>query len=118
MPSIRDLIPWSQLTRNGVPDQFRIIRRPLTVGEVTFPVGTTVDSVGLFLPAVARLRLRQFYQQRLIEPVSAPKGSRQAHRPNPNPNPALAAVNRPAPSPSSLPRPVRRVGRVVTEIPV
>lgn len=59
------LLPWSKLTRNGVP-RFRVSRRPMTTLATTFEVGAELP-VG----AVAnQSRLRQLYEQRAIEPIS------------------------------------------------
>jgi len=94
----RDLIPFTQLTRFGVPD-FRVTRRALTLGEVTLAVGTQLNPD--LIPAAIRLtRLRQFYEQRLLEPVVAPKGTRQAHRASPPASapPVLAVSSQPIPT--------------------
>lgn len=72
---IRSLIPWTQLTRHGVPD-FTVIRRAMLVHGVEVAIGSAV-------PAEItghRSRLRQLYEQRKIEPTIAPVGSKQAHR--------------------------------------
>lgn len=75
---IRDLIPWTQLTRTGIPPM-KVIRRDLVLGEVVVPVGETLDAE-LLPPDIRRTRLRQFYEQRLLEPVNAPADSRQFYR--------------------------------------
>jgi hypothetical protein len=75
---IRDLIPWNQLTRMGVP-ALKVTRRPLVLGEVIVPVGETLDPELLPLH-IRQQRLRQFYEQRLLEPVDAPPDSRQFYR--------------------------------------
>jgi hypothetical protein len=67
------LIPWTQLTRFGVPDptEFRVIRRPMEIG------GVGIVQPGETLPPDAitnRVRLRQLYEQRRIEPVAIPEG--------------------------------------------
>ena len=72
---IRDLIPWSALTRLGIPP-LKVSRRDLVLGEVIVPVGETFDPE-LLPMEIRRLRLRQFYEQRLLEPVDAPPDSRQ-----------------------------------------
>lgn len=55
---------FTQLTRYGMP-QFRAIRRPMHfAGEVT-DVGVVVSDTLQATPG----RLRQFYDQRLIEPI-------------------------------------------------
>jgi hypothetical protein len=70
---VKSLMPWPQLTRNGIPE-FRVIRRPLTLSGRVFEVGETVP----FKCVTNRHRLRQFYQQRLVEPVNLPPGTKQA----------------------------------------
>jgi hypothetical protein len=87
---IRNLIPWTQLTRLSIPDM-QVARRPLTIGEVTLQVGDHLTP-SLFSPSVRRARLRQYYEQRLLEPSIAPKGSRQAHRPTSGPSPSSAPL--------------------------
>lgn len=73
----RSLIPWTQLIRQGVPDQFRVTRHTLTLnGREVLPGAIVVPSDFL-----NRSRLRQMYEQRKIEPVVAPVGSVQAVRP-------------------------------------
>jgi hypothetical protein len=60
----RYLLPWSRVTKLGFP-QFKVIRRPLTFSGTTYDV----DDV---LPAEVtqhRVRMRQFYEHRLIAPV-------------------------------------------------
>ena len=57
----------------------KVIRRPLVLGEVSVPVGQALDPE--LIPAqIRKTRLRQFYEQRLIEPVDAPTNSRQWYR--------------------------------------
>jgi hypothetical protein len=75
---IHDLIPWRTLTRTGIP-ALKVTRRQIVLGEVIVPVGETLDPELLPLQ-IRRERLRQFYEQRLLEPVSAPKDSRQFYR--------------------------------------
>jgi hypothetical protein len=75
---IRELIPWSQLTRTGIP-ALKVARRAIEVGEVTVAVGQTLDPE-LFPPQIRRERLRQFYEQRRLEPVDPPTDSRQFYR--------------------------------------
>lgn len=72
---IRSLIPFTQLTRNGMPE-FRVCRLPLFLGGAEVPVGKVV-AVDSF---PNRIRVRQMYEQRRIEPVTAPKGSVQEAR--------------------------------------
>ena len=96
---LRDLIPWTQLTRLSIPDM-QVARRPLTVGEVTLQVGEAVDP-SIFRAEVRKARLRQFYNMRLLEPIIAPKGSRQAHR---TPTP-VSPTQSPVPPQSSHPVP-------------
>jgi hypothetical protein len=75
---IRALIPWNVLTRDGIP-ALKVARRPFAVGEVgeaELPVGALFDPE-LFPPQIRKTRLRQFYEQRRLEPVDAPKDSRQ-----------------------------------------
>ena len=75
---IYELLPWRTLTRLAVPP-LRVTRRDLTVGEVTFPVGATIDPE-VFPLQIRKERLRQFYEQRRLEPVNAPPDSRQFYR--------------------------------------
>lgn len=76
---IRDLIPWSLLTRmDGIPP-LKVARRPIVLGEVVIPVGATLDPE-LFPLQIRTERLRQFYEMRRLEPVDAPRGSRQFYR--------------------------------------
>jgi len=72
---IRSLIPFTQLTRTEMP-QFRVTRLPLLLGGSEIAVGEVV-AVDAF---PNRVRLRQMYEQRRIEPTIAPKNSRQAAR--------------------------------------
>jgi hypothetical protein len=64
---IHSLIPWRTLTRDGIPP-LKVARRPLTAGEVTVPVGEQFNPE-LFPHAIRAERLRQFYEQRRLEPV-------------------------------------------------
>ncbi len=73
---IRSLIPFTQLTRGGVMPQFRVCRLPLVTQGVELSVGEVV-APDTFRD---RVRVRQLYEQRRIEPVVAPKDSRQAAR--------------------------------------
>lgn len=75
---VRELIPWPQLTRTGIP-ALRVCRRPIEAGEVTVPVGATLNPE-VFPPQIRAQRLRQFYEQRRLEPVHAPVGTRQYYR--------------------------------------
>jgi hypothetical protein len=62
------LLPWEQLTRFAVP-VFRVVRRDLLYDGEVLPVGTVLTpevATGLLSRPV---RLRRFYEQRLIEPV-------------------------------------------------
>ena len=70
---IHSLIPFTQLTRTQMP-QFRVCRLPLLLDGAEIEVGeiVAVDSFP------NRVRLRQMYEQRRIEPTIAPKNSRQA----------------------------------------
>lgn len=90
----RSLIPWTQLIRQGVPDQFRVMRHALTLnGREVLPGEIVVPSDFL-----NRSRLRQMYEQRKIEPVVAPVGSVQAARPvkdNSKPNLSAFALGLP-----------------------
>lgn len=61
------LIPWRTLTRGGVPP-LKVARLPLTVGEVTVPVGAQLDPE-LFPHQIRAERLRQFYEMRRLEPM-------------------------------------------------
>jgi len=72
---IRSLIPFTQLTRTEMP-QFRVTRLPLLLGGSEIAVGEVV-AVDAF---PNRVRLRQMYEQRRIEPTVAPKNSKQAAR--------------------------------------
>jgi hypothetical protein len=74
----RDLIPWNDLTRLAIPP-LKVARRPLVLGEVIVPVGETLDPE-LLTPDIRRARLRQFYEQRLLEPVNPPQNTRQFAR--------------------------------------
>ncbi len=73
---VRSLIPFTQLTRTGVMPQFRVCRLPLVTQGVELSVGEVV-APDTFRD---RTRFRQLYEQRRIEPVVAPKDSRQAAR--------------------------------------
>lgn len=75
---IHELIPWRSLTRMGVP-ALKVTRRDLVLGEIIVPIGTTLDPE-LFPPHIRAQRLRQFYEQRLLEPVNPPADSRQFYR--------------------------------------
>lgn len=76
---IHELIPWNTLTRLGTIPALKVARRPLVVGEVTVPVGATLDPE-LFPPQIRRERLRQFYEMRRLELVNPPADSRQYYR--------------------------------------
>lgn len=60
MAILRSLIPWSGLTKQGIP-LFKVARRPMTAGGMTFDIDTVLPA-GL-LPD---RRLRQLYEQRLL----------------------------------------------------
>ena len=75
---IHQLIPWFQLTRTGIP-AMKVARRPLTLGEVTVPVGAPLDPELIPL-AIRKQRLRQFYEQRRLEPVDPLPTSQQYYR--------------------------------------
>jgi hypothetical protein len=75
---IYELVPWRQLTRAGIPP-LKVARRPLVVGEVSVGVGETF-SPELFPLQIRAERLRQFYEQRRLEPVDPPPNSRQYYR--------------------------------------
>lgn len=64
MPAPFTLTPWSQLVKEGIPD-FIVARHPFTTDGVTTEVGEPVP------PALKanRIRLRQFYERRLITAV-------------------------------------------------
>ena len=64
--------PW------GIP-ALKVTRRDLVLGEVIVPVGEVLDPELLPLQ-VRRQRLRQFYEQRRLEPVDAPADSLQFYR--------------------------------------
>ena len=72
---LHSLIPWSQLTRTGIP-VFRAVRRDIVTGGRIVVVGEEVPA-DLFS---SRHRMRQLYEQRLIEPTTVPPGSRQLMR--------------------------------------
>jgi hypothetical protein len=75
---IHELIPWRTLTRTGIPP-LKVSRRTLQVGEVVVGVGETLDPM-IFPPGIRAERLRQFYDQRRLEPVNPPVDSRQYWR--------------------------------------
>jgi hypothetical protein len=75
---IHQLVPWNQLTRGGVP-ALKVSRRPLVVGEVTVGVGEQLNPE-LFPLQVRGQRLRQFYEQRRLEPVDPLPNSQQYYR--------------------------------------
>lgn len=74
---IHELLPWRTLTRMGVPP-LKVRRRPLAVGEVTVAVGAILDPE-LFPAQIRAQRLRQFYEQRRLEPATPVVGTRQYH---------------------------------------
>jgi hypothetical protein len=80
---IRSLMPWTQLVRSGEIPAMKIMRRPLSVAGTTVAVGDALPANLLVnrLPngqtVPNRIRIRQMYEQRLIEPVVAPKSTRQ-----------------------------------------
>jgi hypothetical protein len=66
-------LPWEILTRGGTElPAFRVVRRPIssiaTGSEVRVEVGDELPA-DFFLPGIRRARLRQFYEQQLIEPM-------------------------------------------------
>ena len=75
---IRELIPWTQLTRTGIPP-LKVARRPLQLGEVSIPVGEAFNPE-LFPLQIRAERLRQFYEMRRLEPVNPPVDTRQFYR--------------------------------------
>lgn len=75
---IHQLVPWFQLTRTGIPP-LKVARRPLVVGEVTIPVGATLDPE-IFPLQIRTQRLRQFYEARRLEPVNPLPDSQQYYR--------------------------------------
>ena len=75
---IHELVPWSQLTRTGIP-ALKVSRRAIMVGEITVQIGETLNPE-LFPPQIRMERLRQFYEARRLEPVDAPPNSQQLHR--------------------------------------
>lgn len=77
--TIRQLIPWRVLTRTGAIPPFKVARRDLVLGEVTIPVGVTLDPE-LIPPHIRRERLRQFYEMRRLELVNPPKNAQQYYR--------------------------------------
>lgn len=72
---IHALMPWNRLTRTGIPP-LKVARRDLVLGEVIVPVGETLDPE-LFPMQIRALRLRQFYEQRRLEPVDPGLSSQQ-----------------------------------------
>lgn len=73
---IHELIPWRDLTRFGIP-ALKVALRPLVVdSEVTVNVGE-VFNAELFPQKIRAERLRQFYEQRRLEPVDGPKTLRE-----------------------------------------
>jgi hypothetical protein len=75
---IHELLPWRTLTRTGVPP-LKVCRRPIQAGEVTVPVGATLDPE-VFPHQIRAERLRQFYEMRRLEPVNPPPDTRQYYR--------------------------------------
>ncbi len=74
--NVPTLIPWRQLTRTGLfshPSEFRAIRRPLELTSLgkRFEPGEVLTDDAILNP---RIRLRQLYEQRKIEPVEVPPG--------------------------------------------
>lgn len=130
---IRSLIPFTQLTRLGVPPEFRVTRLPLLLDGIEIAVGDIVSPQSF----PNRVRLRQMYEQRRIEPLVAPKDSRQEARERmeranrerlaastlppvsqstnlPFDSPAVPAVE----AAESIPSVVRPVSRVVRRRPI
>jgi hypothetical protein len=70
-----NLIPWRQLTRNGVPEMV-VARRPMSLHGSIYQPGHPVSPQDF----VNRVRMRQLYEQRLLEPLHAPRGSVQEAR--------------------------------------
>ena len=64
-----------------------VARRPLTVNGSVVAVGSPLD-----LTVFIKSRIRQMYEQRLIEPAVAPKGSRQMGRQSIKPVPQMSAA--------------------------
>jgi hypothetical protein len=75
---IHQLVPWTRLTRTGIP-ALKVARRPLTVGGVIVQVGQALDPE-LFPLRIRAQRLRQFYEQRRLEPVDPGPTSQQYYR--------------------------------------
>jgi hypothetical protein len=71
----RELTPWRDLTRTGIP-ALKVALRPLVLGEVTIPVGQTINPE-VFPLQIRRERLRQFYEMRRLEPVEPLPNTRQ-----------------------------------------
>lgn len=96
MPTPFRQLPWPKLTLNGsAMPQFRVARRPM------FSLGVLTE-VGQPVPpqiVVNKLRLRQLYEARLVEPIGGipPAYQIPAHR---------AAALSAAPTPPPLPLPV------------
>lgn len=69
------LVSWVTLIRSGIPE-FRVARKPIhSLGQTLQPGEPIPDEL-----KQNRTRLRQLYEQRVIEPVHAPRGSKQAGR--------------------------------------
>jgi hypothetical protein len=75
---IHQLVPWTQLTRTGIP-VLKVALRPLVVGEVTVEVGQTLNPE-LFPLHIRKQRLRQFYEMRRLEPADPLPDSQQFYR--------------------------------------
>ena len=74
---MRNLLPWPQLTRQGGIPPMRVIRKPLSLAGQTLSPGTPLGS---YVCSANRVKLRQLYEQRAIEPIAAPAGTVQAHK--------------------------------------
>jgi hypothetical protein len=75
MALLRSLVPWLRLTRSGIPEM-RVARRALVTSGVEIAVGDILPVNAL----CHRSRIRQLYEQRLLEPVVASVGGRQSAR--------------------------------------
>lgn len=75
---IHTLVPWRTLTRGAIPP-LKVCRRDLVLGEIIVPVGETLDPELLPMQIRAQ-RLRQFYEMRLLEPVSPQPNAQQYYR--------------------------------------
>lgn len=106
------VIPWNELTRGGLEiPQFRITRRPLTAGSRTFLVGEEFDAT-VFVEALRKLRLRQYYESHRLEPIGVPCTLRDVRAARQ----AMAAPHQPA-NPAPAVKPPMKPVAVTVEVP-